>query len=121
MSGWIGVDLDGTLAHYEGWQGEIHIGKPIAPMVERVKRWLAQGLEVRIFTARVFVGGDDNRAASVEAVREAIDKWAIEHIGVRLPVTNVKDYGMVELYDDRCVQVEANTGRLVGHGTRGLD
>ena len=40
--GWIGVDLDGTLAEYLGWQGMGHIGEPIAPMVERVKAWLAQ-------------------------------------------------------------------------------
>lgn len=38
--GWIGVDLDGTLAEYLGWQGMGHIGEPIAPMVERVKAWL---------------------------------------------------------------------------------
>jgi len=41
--GWIGVDLDGTLAHYEGFKGAQHIGEPISPMVERVKRWLAEG------------------------------------------------------------------------------
>ncbi len=23
MSGWIGVDLDGTLAHYDGWNGGV--------------------------------------------------------------------------------------------------
>ena len=23
MSGWIGVDLDGTLAHYDGWKGPL--------------------------------------------------------------------------------------------------
>ncbi len=34
-SGWIGVDLDGTLAHYEGWNGANHIGEPLAPMLER--------------------------------------------------------------------------------------
>lgn len=119
-NGWIGVDLDGTLAHYTGWQGETHIGTPIALMVERVKTWLSEGREVRIFTARVFVGGDDNRAASIESVREAIDRWSIEHIGIRLPITNIKDYGMIELWDDRAVQVEVNTGRPVGYSTRGL-
>lgn len=46
--GWIGVDLDGTLAHYDGWKGETHIGKPIPLMLARVKRWLAEGKEVRI-------------------------------------------------------------------------
>jgi hypothetical protein len=29
--GWIGVDLDGTLAHYDGWKGIDHIGEPIKP------------------------------------------------------------------------------------------
>jgi hypothetical protein len=48
-NGWIGVDLDGTLAHYDGWKGADHIGEPIAPMVERVKRWLSEGHEVRVF------------------------------------------------------------------------
>jgi len=26
--GWVGVDLDGTLAHYDGWKGADHIGEP---------------------------------------------------------------------------------------------
>ena len=26
---WIGVDLDGTLARYDGWKGIEHIGEPI--------------------------------------------------------------------------------------------
>ena len=51
--GWIGVDLDGTLARYDGWKGPEHIGEPLMPMVERVKAWLAEGREVRIMTARV--------------------------------------------------------------------
>jgi hypothetical protein len=127
--GWIGVDLDGTLAHYDGWQGIGHIGAPIAPMVERVKRWLAAGENVKIFTARVDGGevaigmGDQNGVAhrDIPLVRAYIEAWCVEHIGVVLPVTNVKDYGMIELYDDRAVQVIANTGTLVGGSTRGLD
>lgn len=50
---WIGVDLDGTLAYYDGWKGEHHIGDPIPEMLDRVKGWLEQGYEVRIVTARV--------------------------------------------------------------------
>ena len=38
--GWIGVDFDGTLAQYGTWVSPTHCGKPIAPMVERVQRWL---------------------------------------------------------------------------------
>ena len=104
MSGWIGVDLDGTLAHYGGWQGPDHIGAPIAPMVERVKDWLAAGKDVRIFTARVAF--DEAGEA-----RTAIQAWCLRHIGTELPITNVKDYGMVELWDDRAVQIITNTGR----------
>lgn len=122
MSGWIGVDLDGTLAEYHGWEGAEQIGKPVPAMVERVKNWLEEGREVRIFTARVDGGetalalgnplGADFR--DIAKVREAIERWCLEHIGQVLPITNVKDYGMVTLFDDRCIQVEPNTGRIIG-------
>ncbi len=111
--GWIGVDLDGTLAHYDGWKGTHHIGAPIKPMVRRVKRWIAAGREVRIFTARV-----DERYNNVAIARQVIMCWGVSVLGHILPVTNVKDADMLELYDDRAVQVEKNTGRLIGRSTR---
>lgn len=110
--GWIGVDLDGTLAFYEGWQGADQIGAPIPAMVDRVKRWLADGQDVRIFTARITTGEDH--------IRQFIDDWVVTNIGVSLPITNVKDFGMIELWDDRAVQVARNTGEVVGYSTRGL-
>lgn len=112
MSAWIGVDLDGTLAEYDGWKGPQHIGPPIPQMVARVLRWLELGHEVRVFTARVS-DGDPSTITTIEA-------WCEQHLGLALPVTNVKDYGMLELWDDRAVQVEANTGRVIGCSTRGL-
>lgn len=114
--GWIGVDLDGTLAYYEKWVSETHIGAPIAPMVQRVKRWLAEGRDVRIFTARV----SSRDEAETAIARAAIENWCDEHIGQVLPVTNVKDYQLMELWDDRAVQVEKNTGAILGRSTRGL-
>lgn len=111
--GWIGVDLDGTLAQYDGWQGPTHIGPPVSVMLARVKRWLEHGHEVygevgvKIVTARVSTPDPVER----QAVAEAIFAWCREHIGVVLEVTHEKDYGMIELWDDRAVQVEANTGR----------
>lgn len=113
MSGWVGVDLDGTLAYYDGWKGETQIGPPIPEMVARVRRWLEEGREVRIFTARV-AGGALNLDGSrhdIANVRACIEAWAEKHIGTRLQVTCVKDFGMVELWDDRCVRVIPNTGR----------
>ncbi len=115
MSGWIGVDLDGTLAVYNGWEGPEHIGPPVYKMLDRVKKWRAEGYEVRIFTARV-----SKEDEAVEA-RKRIEEWCLLYLGEILPITHMKDYQMMELWDDRCVQVIPNTGMPVGHSTRGLE
>lgn len=117
--GWIAVDLDGTLAYYEKWISADHIGAPIPAMVERVKQWLSEGKEVRIFTARVDIGLPTSHAPEAtrqqlrefERVRDMIQDWCELHIGTRLPVTNVKDYAMWEMWDDRAVRVMKNEGR----------
>lgn len=114
--GWIGVDFDGTLAHYERWEGPAALGEPIKPMVERVKRWLSEGRDVRIFTARV----DSHSLKDAVLAHRAIEEWCLRHIGKVLRVTNMKDMHLVEFYDDRCVTVEQNTGRLLTPSTRGL-
>lgn len=101
--GWIGVDLDGTLAHYDTWRGPEHIGEPIMPMVERVRRWLAEGQEVRIMTAR----------ANLQLSVAAIQVWTHQMFGQVLEVTQTKDLHMKELWDDRAVQVIPNTGRTL--------
>ncbi len=104
-TGWIGVDLDATLAHYNGFKGAEHIGPPVPAMVDRVKQWLAEGRDVRIFSARIA----DDPGGKTQA---AIEKWAQKYIGAKLPITNVKDDKMIALYDDRAVQVGRNTGQL---------
>lgn len=104
LGGWIGVDLDGTLAKYDGWRGVEHIGEPVPAMLTRVKKWIHDEVDVRIFTARV--SGPD-----AEAARAAIQAWCMEHLECELVVTCTKDYAMVTLWDDRAVQVEPNTGR----------
>lgn len=105
--GWIGVDLDGTLATYDRWRGPDHVGAPIRRMRRRVVDWRAEGhpelktRDIRIFTARV--NSDD-----------AIRTWCRRHLGEELPITNVKDFGCLRIYDDRARQVVENTGRIVG-------
>lgn len=126
-NGWIGVDLDGTLAHYDGWRGIDHIGEPVPAMIERVRRWLSEGREVRIFTARVCENRQgDELDGSAMAARLYIEEWLTDHgllrpDGKPLAVTNLKDYAMDELWDDRAVQVEPNTGRATCASPRGLD
>lgn len=118
--GWIGVDLDGTLAHYDGWKGWNHIGSPIPPMVERVRRWLAEDRDVRIFTARVSHDGTPRRMVEAQMAMVRVMDWCVQHFGRELPVTCTKDFAMVELWDDRAVQVTANQGDPIGYSTRGL-
>jgi hypothetical protein len=116
MKGWIGVDLDGTLAKYDGWKGPTHIGEPVPAMVDRVKRWLAEGITVKVFTARVSARDGDELAE----VAGAIIAWCQTHIGQKLDITCVKDFGMIELWDDRVVAVEPNTGRPLNESRHGL-
>lgn len=108
ITGWIGVDLDGTLAKYAGWKGLHHVGEPIAPMVDRVKVWLAEGQEVRIMTARM---SRERGEAEREETRKAVREWTLIHCGQALEATCEKDFNMVELWDDRARRVEYNTGR----------
>lgn len=103
---WIGVDLDGTLAEYHGWEGALVIGPPIPKMVEFVKTLLATGKTVKIFTARI----DEPRRWDIY---DAITEWCKTHLGVVLGITNVKDKYCETIYDDRAVQVRRNTGELV--------
>ena len=106
---WVGVDLDGTLAYYDNDFSPTKIGEPIPKMVERVKQWLEEGKEVRIFTARVGTQ-KDNRI--IPDVIKAIEEWCEKHIGRKLPITNLKDFGLIELWDDRAVRVIKNTGEV---------
>lgn len=125
--GWIGVDFDGTLAHYERWKGPTHAGDPIPKMAERVRDWLREGKVVKIFTARIYpIAHADNtgirwvenyesagRRENVKAALVTIQQFCLRNFGVILPVTCVKDFGMVELYDDRAFRVEQNTGEIL--------
>lgn len=122
---WIGVDLDGTLSEYHKMPPYV-IGKPIPAMVERVKQWIDEGREVRIFTARVDGGKCEwykelppewqKKYKAVTPIVEMVQNWCVEHIGTRLPVTNCKDADMDVLWDDRCIQVERNTGQPINNG-----
>lgn len=107
---WIGVDFDGTLAHYESKQFPA-LGNPVLAMVSRVKAWHAQGIEVRIVTARVGLRRPDNERIEQTLL---IQEWCQKHLGFKPRVVCDKDFDMAVLFDDRCIQVEKNTGRLIG-------
>ncbi len=104
--GWIGVDLDGTMAYWDHWGEITEIGAPIWPMIYRVRKWLEQGYQVKVFTARVA----EDRSGAIAA---AIQNWCVRHVGQALPVTCQKDLNLLEFWDDRAVQVIENSGEPV--------
>lgn len=100
---WTGVDLDGTLAKDDGWKGKDHIGEPVERMRERIMAHLDKGDKVKLLTAR---------ASDPKAI-QPIKQWMKENNIPILEITNKKDPGMINLYDDRVTQVKKNTGELV--------
>jgi len=100
MGKWIGVDLDGTLAEYQGSMGK-RIGPPITAMLGMVRALIDSGVEVRIFTARA---SDPNQLSAIKG-------WLKRHGLDRCPITNVKDFDCHLIIDDRAVRAEWNQGR----------
>jgi len=101
-SGWIGVDLDELwLNTMDGKEWKILENHPCNG--KQSIDWLYQGIAVKIFTAR----------AGIPEQIPFIKKWLIDNGLPELEVTNVKDFAMIELWDDRCKQVIINTGELV--------
>ena len=110
------VDLDGTLAYYDSWVNAEDIGRPIMPMVNKVKSFLKAGKKVVIFTARVTETYDGKELSAKELfdIENSIKQWCEQHIGQRLLVTNKKTIYAEAIYDDRGIGVEVNTGRVIG-------
>lgn len=104
--GWYGVDFDGTLAKTKrsaDFSKPHALGEPIPEMVAKVKRMLREGKDVRLFTARAGVKGQE----------KLLKAWMLEHIGQALPITNKKDKYMARGYDDRMTGVRRNMGQLI--------
>lgn len=137
--GWYGFDLDGTLAKYDGWKGIEHIGEPIAPIVNLMKRMHDEGKVVKIVTARVaprrFEDGTvgeqftwltrkpSSDPAAKYTATQYIQDWCEEtaHLGFIPEIVYQKDHLMLNLFDDRVTQVEPNTGRILGRLPPELD
>lgn len=101
--GWIGIDLDGTLARSDNVLNPSMIGDPVPKMMNRLNQLKQDGYRIKIFTAR---------ASDPEQIL-LVRKWLTENGLPELEITNVKDYGMILLFDDRAIQVITNTGEIV--------
>jgi 3-deoxy-D-manno-octulosonate 8-phosphate phosphatase KdsC-like HAD superfamily phosphatase len=96
----IAVDLDGTLAYYDTYKGAHHIGRPIPAMMQKVRKWLKEGHQVAIFTARA--SSEEN----IRYVKERLKKYGLPD----LMVTNIKYPQFTDFFDDRAWRVLKNKG-----------
>ena len=96
-------DLDGTIAEYNGWdKADGHrIGNPIPAIIKVIKDLRAKGERCVIFSAR----------ATVPEARSYIEAYCLEHIGEILPMQNTKTLDIVQIWDDRAISVQHNTGK----------
>jgi hypothetical protein len=112
----IGVDFDGVLVKWAGTSSAEYSpdkwGDPIPEMIDRVKRWLAKGYEVVIFTARVHPAHQKES----QIAHASIYRWCIETFGQVLEITCMKDPAMTQIFDDRAITVEKDTGRILTMG-----
>lgn len=110
--GWIGFDLDGTLAVYDEWEGIDHIGEPVKPMVDLIKKLHDEGKIVKILTARVAPRENPELLGGCDA-KFFITRWCERNLGFVPEITHEKDHLMLELYDDRVKQVIPNKGVIL--------
>ena len=104
----IAMDLDGTLASYEGWRGIDHIGDPIPKMVDILMKHIEIGDNVTIFTSRV--AGNDREESNDS--RHNISKWLRKNNLPQLEITATKEKKFRLFYDDRGCSVLKNMGLI---------
>lgn len=101
----IAIDLDKTLAYHSSGWGISKIGPPIEPMVENVKKWLAKGYKVTVFTARMSHSGEE-----LETQIQLITKFLRDAGLPNLHKTATKLPEFTHIIDDRAYHVSPNSG-----------
>jgi hypothetical protein len=79
------------------------VGRPVKAILKRIRAWREAGWEVRLITAR---------ACDPDCLPE-VRKWLKRRKLTDMPITNRVDRYCVEIWDDRAIQVERNTGNPV--------
>jgi hypothetical protein len=112
----IAVDLDGTLAFYDGWRDRSHIGDPLPGALEGVKALVEAGFKVTVFTCRCshethdeFTGG-----YSVEDSANIVRVWLKQHcFPEEVAVFTGRGKPFAECYlDDRALRVAPHEDAL---------
>lgn len=105
----IALDLDKTLFTYESkWKAQ-RIGEPIPEMVENVKKWLAKGYSVTIFSARVARDNLTDKIKQEKMISDALYKAGLP----MLPITCIKFPHFTHFIDDKAFHSVPNTGQII--------
>jgi len=114
------LDFNGTLVkHARGaplWdaKGELIIGPPVRPMIDRVRRHMARGRTFVIKSALVWSGAPKDKR---DKARAAIEGWCEKWLGKRMEVTAECRPEFIDTWDDKCRQVVRNEGRFADETT----
>ena len=74
------IDLDGTLAQYDDWEGLFHLGDPIPGAVAFTKRLAADGSKIIIFTRRMhYIDNDLFTEQKQQEIHDFIADWLNKH------------------------------------------
>lgn len=69
----VALDFDGTIAEYEGWRGDWHVGDPIPGAKEFVERLVGKGFNVVVYTARTHLS----------PIRNWLRAWGFPNLAVK--------------------------------------
>jgi adenylylsulfate kinase len=96
------VDLDGVLAHYEGWRGAHHIGEPIPEGFVLLKALRAMGFKIIIHTCRM---NGQWPGVDYQESRRRLEEWLDDHgIPYDRVATQMDGKPFADVYvDDRAV------------------
>lgn len=103
----IALDLDRTLAKCSG--DYTKVGEIIPSMLFKVKKWLARGYKITIFTARVSVN-DWHTPEVAAAQKKMIVDWMVENGFPVMDITSDKHPSFTHMIDDRAYHVIPNSG-----------
>jgi len=111
----LAVDLDGTLAEYDGWKGEEHFGKPRQGAKDAMQAFKQRGYEIIIFTTR----------GNTELVRQWLNENGIvfDYINENPHQPEGSNDGkpIADLYiDDRAVDARGEWSKIVSEVERRL-
>lgn len=106
MAPTIGIDLDGTIAQYDGWRGHTSIGPLLPGAIEFLHELKRRGYQLVLFSAR---------ACDIEG-RRAIAAYLIENKIMELfeGITHEKLYKFAAFVDDRAIAFKGNYDVVLG-------